>query len=114
MKTAEIHHFSKYLMDPETGLSYDEPSPNNFSFNSPYGACQTCSGLGVVQEISRKSIIPDPNLSISRGGIAPLGDYRDIWIFKKIESILKRYKVNLSTPINKITEEVLGIILYGM
>ena len=109
----EIHHFSKYLMDPETGLSYDEPSPNNFSFNSPYGACQTCNGLGVVQEISRESIIPDPNLSISRGGIAPLGDYRDIWIFKKIEAILKRYKVNLSTPINKIPEEVLEVILYG-
>ncbi len=109
----QIHHFSKYLMDPETGLSYDEPSPNNFSFNSPYGACKTCNGLGVVQEISKESIIPDPNLSISRGGIAPLGDYRDIWIFKKIEAILKRYKVNLSTPINKIPDEVLEVILYG-
>ena len=109
----EIHHFSKYLMDPETGLSYDEPSPNNFSFNSPYGACKSCNGLGHVQEISRESIIPDPNLSISRGGIAPLGDYRDIWIFKKIEAILKRYKVNITTPINKVPNEVLEIILYG-
>ena len=109
----EIHHFSKYLMDPETGLSYDEPSPNNFSFNSPYGACKTCNGLGHVQEISKESIIPDPNLSISRGGIAPLGNYRDIWIFKKIEAILKRYKVNITTPINKIPNEVLEIILYG-
>ncbi len=77
----DIHHFSKYLMDPESGLSYDEPAPNNFSFNSPYGACPTCNGLGVVEEISKESVIPDPSLSISRGGIAPLGEYRDIWIF---------------------------------
>ena len=78
----EVHHFSKYLMDPETGLSYDEPAPNNFSFNSPYGACPTCNGLGQVEEITKESVIADPNLSISRGGFAPLGEYRDIWIFK--------------------------------
>ena len=108
-----IHHFSKYLMDPESGLSYDEPAPNSFSFNSPYGACPTCNGLGVVEEISRSSVIPDENLSISRGGIAPLGEYRDIWIFKKVEAILKRYKVNLSTPIKNIPEETLNVILYG-
>ncbi|MEX0882691.1 MAG: excinuclease ABC subunit UvrA, partial [Cyclobacteriaceae bacterium] len=77
-----IHHFSKYLMDPVTGLSYDEPAPNSFSFNSPYGACPSCNGLGVIEEITRENIIPDPTLSISRGGIAPLGEYRDIWIFK--------------------------------
>lgn len=109
----EVAHFSKYLMDPESGLSYDEPAPNTFSFNSPYGACQTCNGLGVIEEISRKSVIPDPNLSISRGGIAPLGEYRDIWIFKKIEAILKRNKVNLSTPIKSIPEKVMDVLLYG-
>lgn len=109
----EIHHFSKYLMDPETGLSYDEPAPNNFSFNSPYGACQTCNGLGQVEEITKDSIIADPNLSISRGGFAPLGEYRDIWIFKKLDAILKRHKVNLTTPIKNIPDEVLDIILYG-
>lgn len=106
-------HFSKFLMDPESGLSYDEPAPNNFSFNSPYGACPTCNGLGLIEEISRESVIPDPGLSISRGGIAPLGEYRDIWIFKKIESILKGQKVNLSTPIKNIPEEVMELLLYG-
>ena len=112
-ENGEVHHFSKYLMDPETGLSYDEPAPNNFSFNSPYGACQTCNGLGQVEEITRESVIADPNLSISRGGFAPLGEYRDIWIFKKLDAILKRHKVNLTTPIKDIPEKVLEVILYG-
>jgi excinuclease ABC subunit A len=109
----KIHHFSKYLMDPTTGLSYDEPAPNSFSFNSPYGACPSCNGLGIIEEITKESIIPDPSLSISRGGIAPLGDYRDIWIFKKIEAILKHYKCSISTPIEKLPEEVIDILLYG-
>ncbi|MEM8566503.1 MAG: excinuclease ABC subunit UvrA [Bacteroidota bacterium] len=108
-----IYHFSKYLMDPKTGLSYDEPAPNTFSFNSPYGACPKCNGLGVVEEITEDSIIPDKSLSISRGGILPLGEFRDIWIFKKIEAILKKNKVSLSTPIKNIPREVLDILLYG-
>lgn len=108
-----IHHFSKTLMDPETGLSYDEPAPNAFSFNSPYGYCPECKGLGVIEEFTIDSIIPDKSLSISRGGILPLGDYRDIWIFKKIESILKKYKLNLTTPIEKIPDNVVDILLYG-
>jgi excinuclease ABC subunit A len=108
-----VSHFSRYLMDPESGLSYDEPAPNSFSFNSPYGACQTCHGLGVIEEISRDSIMPDPELSISRGGIAPLGEYRDIWIFKKIEAILKKQKINLTTPINKIPKEIIEVLLFG-
>jgi excinuclease ABC subunit A len=112
-ENGEIHHFSKYLMDPETGLSYDEPAPNMFSFNSPYGACPTCNGLGVTEEITQESIIPDPSLSITRGGIAPLGEYRDIWIFKKIEAILKHYKCSISTPIKDLPEEVVKILLYG-
>ena len=109
----KLHHFSKNLMDPESGLAYDEPAPNTFSFNSPYGACPTCNGLGVIEEISKENVIPDPKLSISRGGIAPLGEYRDIWIFKKIDAILKRYKANLSTPIKDIPEEVINTLLYG-
>lgn len=109
----ELAHFSKNLMDPETGLAYDDPAPNSFSFNSPYGACQECNGLGQIEEISKESVIPDNTLSISMGGIAPLGEYRDIWIFKKIDAILKRHKVNLSTPIKKIPEEVVDILLYG-
>jgi excinuclease ABC subunit A len=108
-----VQHFSKFLMDPKTGLSYDEPAPNLFSFNSPYGACPVCAGLGTIDEITEQSIIPDKKLSVSRGGILPLGEYRDIWIFKKIEAILKRNKHSLSTPIREIPKEVLKVLLYG-
>lgn len=109
----KVHHFSKFLMDPVTGLSYDEPAPNTFSFNSPYGACPVCNGLGQVEEITEESVIPDKKLSISRGGILPLGEYRDIWIFKKVEAILKRYRLTLSTPIKDIPKDVLQVLLYG-
>jgi excinuclease ABC subunit A len=109
----KLHHFSKFLMDPATGLSYDEPAPNLFSFNSPYGACPICNGLGVVEEITEDSVIPDKKLSIARGGILPLGEYRDIWIFKKVEAILKRQKLSLTTPIKEIPKEVIKTLLYG-
>ncbi|QOI96620.1 MAG: excinuclease ABC subunit UvrA [Flammeovirgaceae bacterium] len=112
-ETGKVHHFSRFLMDPVTGLSYDEPAPNTFSFNSPYGACPVCNGLGQIEEITEDSVIPDKRLSISRGGILPLGEYRDIWIFKKIEAILKRYKCSLTTPIKEIPADVLKILLYG-
>ncbi len=109
----QVHHFSKFLMDPETGLAYDEPAPNTFSFNSPYGACPVCNGLGMIEEVTESSVMPIPALSISRGGIAPLGEYRDIWIFKQIAAILKKYKLTLSTPINKIPQEVINILMRG-
>jgi excinuclease ABC subunit A len=112
-KEGEAQFFSKYLMDPESGISYDEPAPNIFSFNSPYGACPTCNGLGVIEEITRASIMPDESLSISRGAILPLGEYRDIWIFREIESILKKFKVGLTTPVNNIPQEVVLLLLYG-
>jgi excinuclease ABC subunit A len=112
-ENGKVHHYSKYLMDPKTGLSYDEPAPNNFSFNSPYGACPTCTGLGQIEEITEESVMPDKSLSISRGGILPLGEYRDIWIFKKIEAILKRYKLTLTTPIKNIPKDAMKILLYG-
>jgi len=112
-ENGKVHHFSKYLMDPKTGLSYDEPAPNSFSFNSPYGACPTCNGLGQIEEITETSIMPDRKLSVSRGGILPLGEYRDIWIFKKIEALLKRNKLTLSTPIKDIPRDVIKTILYG-
>ena len=112
-ENSKVHHFSKFLMDPKTGLAYDEPAPNTFSFNSPYGACATCNGLGMIEEITKESVIPDPSISISRGGILPLGEYRDIWIFKKIEAILKRYKLTLSSPIKEIPKDVTNILLYG-
>lgn len=112
-ENGSVHHFSRFLMDPKTGLSYDEPAPNNFSFNSPYGACPVCTGLGVIEEITEDSIMPDKKLSISRGGILPLGEYRDIWIFKKVEAILKKYKLTLTTPIKDIPKEAIKVLLYG-
>ncbi len=112
-ESGNVHHYSRFLMDPLTGLSYDEPAPNSFSFNSPYGACPVCNGLGQIEEITEESVIPDKELSISRGGILPLGEYRDIWIFKKIEAILKRYNCSLTTPIRQIPADVVKILLYG-
>lgn len=109
----ELHHFSQHLMDPESGIAYDDPAPNNFSFNSPYGACPVCNGLGVIEEITENSIIPDPELSISRGGILPLGEYRDIWIFKKIEALLKSQSINIGTPIKNLPKEIIQTLLYG-
>ncbi len=108
-----VQYLSQNLTDPEAGISYEDPSPNSFSFNSPYGACPSCNGMGVVEEITEESIIPDKSLSITRGGIAPLGEYRDLWIFKQIEIILKTYKSSISVPIEKIPEEALKTILYG-
>lgn len=109
----EMHHFSKHLMDAKSGLAYDDPAPNNFSFNSPYGACQECNGLGVIEKIEKENIIPDDTLSISRGAILPLGEFRDIWIFKKIEAILKKHKYSLTTPVKDIKSSVLDVLLYG-
>ncbi|MGL4631810.1 MAG: excinuclease ABC subunit UvrA [Leadbetterella sp.] len=109
----KIQYLSQNLTDPEAGISYEEPSPNSFSFNSPYGACPMCSGMGLIEEITEESIIPDKTISITRGGIAPLGEYRDLWIFKQIEIILKTYKSGISVPIEKIPREALDILLYG-
>ncbi|MFM1912234.1 MAG: hypothetical protein RIR51_72 [Bacteroidota bacterium] len=109
----KVHYFSQTLMDPKTGLSYDEPAPNTFSFNSPYGACPTCNGLGIIEEITEDSIIPDKSLSIIRGAIAPIGEYRDLWIFKQLESLLKPFKIGLSTPIEKFPPEAIKMMLYG-
>ena len=108
-----VQHLSKFLMDPETGLAYDEPAPNTFSFNSPYGMCPTCHGLGIIQKFSEEAIFPDEKLTIRQGGIAPLGEYRDIWIFKKLEAILKRHKVKLTTAIKDLPDKVREVILHG-
>lgn len=109
----KLHYFSQNLMDPESGISYDEPSPNSFSFNSPYGWCPTCLGLGVVEEITEDSVIPDKSLSVSRGAIAPLGEYRELWFFKEVEVILKKYKMNLTTPVSKYPPELLQVLMHG-
>jgi len=111
--SGQLVYFSQNLMDPESGISYDEPSPNSFSFNSPYGACPVCNGLGVIEEITEESVIPDRSLSVSRGAIAPLGEYRELWIFKEIEAILKKYKLSLSTPVSKYPDDLLYALMYG-
>jgi excinuclease ABC subunit A len=109
----EVHYFSQNLMDPVAGISYDDPAPNSFSFNSPYGWCPTCQGLGVVEEITEESVIPDKSLSLSRGAIAPIGEYRDLWIFKQLEILLKPFKVTLTTPIDKFPPEAIDLMLNG-
>jgi len=111
--TNQAFYFSQNLMDPVSGISYDDPAPNLFSFNSPYGWCLTCQGLGVVEEITEEAIIPDKSLSISQGAIAPIGEYRDLWIFKQLEVLLKPFKVNLTTPIAKFPPEAVEMMLYG-
>ncbi|MCB2380031.1 excinuclease ABC subunit UvrA [Hymenobacter sp. BT635] len=112
--SGKTQFFSRFLMDPTTGIAYDDPAPNTFSFNSPYGACPTCNGLGEVQEITEDSVMPDKKLSISRGGIAPLGEYRDIWIFQQLSTILKRHKASLSTALDKLPADLLEKLLYGV
>ena len=106
-------YFSRDLMCPSSGISYPSPEPNTFSFNSPKGMCPECDGLGHVYQINTVKIIPDDSLSIRDGGIAPLGTYKKSWAFKQLETIGKRYGFDLDTPINKISEEALEIILRG-
>ncbi|MGV3706783.1 MAG: excinuclease ABC subunit UvrA [Arcticibacter sp.] len=105
--------FSKFLMDPESGISYDEPQPNTFSFNSPYGACEKCSGLGSIYEIDQASVIPNPKLSIMKGGLAPLGEYQETWIFQILKALSKKKEFSLTEPIEKLPKEILDIILNG-
>jgi excinuclease ABC subunit A len=106
-------YFSRHLMCPTSGISYDEPAPNSFSFNSPYGACKKCNGLGTVTQADIKSIIPNPKVSIKAGGIAPLGAYKDSWIFRQVEALGKIYGFTLSTPVNELSEDAINAILYG-
>ena len=106
-------YFSKDLMCPVSGISYPNPEPNTFSFNSPKGACPTCNGLGVTNEINFVKVIPDDTLSIKNGGIAPLGEQKNSWIFKQIQLIANRYNFKLSDPIKSIPKEALHIILHG-
>lgn len=109
----QVSYFSKFLMDPVSGISYDEPQPNTFSFNSPYGACPRCDGLGYISEVDEDSVIPDKKLSILNGGLAPLGEYRETWMFQVLKALGKKYEFSLSTPIEKLSPEILKIILNG-
>lgn len=113
METGKVHHFSLLLMDSENGLSYPEPAPHNFSFNSPQGACRKCKGLGTVNIIDQSKIIPDRSKSIYEGGIVPLGRYKCSLVFMQIEAICKIHGVTLKTPIKDLPEEAIDDILNG-
>ncbi len=113
LETDTLQWFSKFMMDAENGLAYDEPQPNTFSFNSPYGACPECEGMGTVSEVDVAALIPDPQKTILTGAIVPLGEYRDIWIFKVLKALSKRHKFNLSAPISDWKPEHVHLVLYG-
>ncbi|WP_282133831.1 excinuclease ABC subunit UvrA [Cellulophaga baltica] len=106
-------YFSRDLMCPTTGISYPNPEPNTFSFNSPKGMCSHCSGLGHVYQVNEKKIFPNKKLTIKAGGIAPLGEYKSSWAFKQIDTIGQRYKFDINTPIEKISEEAINVLLNG-
>ena len=111
--TDEIRYFSRNLMCPTTGISYQNPEPNLFSFNSPKGACSNCNGLGIINEINPKKIVPNPNMSIKQGGFAPLGEYKSSWIFKQLETIAEKFEFKLTDPISKISDEAMEVIMNG-
>lgn len=111
--STDVRYFSKLLMCPTTGIAYQDPEPNTFSFNSPYGACPKCNGLGTIVTIDINKIIPDKECTIRKGGIAPLGEYKNNWVFSQLEVIGSRYGFDLDTPIAQIPDNALDIILYG-
>ena len=111
--TGAVKHFSKRLMCPTTGISYSDPAPNNFSFNSPQGACPHCKGLGYINMIDLGKVMPDKKMNIHDGGIAPLGKYKNQMIFWQVEAILKKYDFDLKTPLCDITDDALQEVLYG-
>lgn len=113
MDSDEVRYFSKMLMCPTSGISYNEPAPHNFSFNSPHGACPRCKGLGMINEIDIDKIIPDRNMSIHNGGIAPLGKYKNTTIFWQIEAILDKYDCHIKTPLKDVPEDAINDIMNG-
>ncbi len=112
-ETGQIKHYSKLLMDPVSGLSYPEPAPHSFSFNSPQGACPKCKGLGVVSQIDIDKVIPDRHISVREGGIVPLGKFKNSMVFWQIEAVLEKYEATLDTPISELSDETIDEILYG-
>jgi excinuclease ABC subunit A len=109
----EVQHFSRMLMDPVSGVSYSEPEPNTFSFNSPYGACHKCSGLGEISEVDLNKIIPDFSKSIKQGALTPIGEYKSSWIFHQLEAIGRKYDFTLDTAMSDFSEDAINVILYG-
>lgn len=113
MEDGSVRHFSKHLMCPTTGISYPPPEPNLFSFNSPYGVCPRCNGMGEISEVDRKKIIPDDKKSIRQGGLAPMGKYKNNWFFRQVAALLEKYGFDLDTPIRKIDDGLIGKLLHG-
>ncbi len=113
MPSGNVRHYSKHLMCPVTGLSYKDPDPHNFSFNSPQGFCPKCKGLGVVSCVDVDKVVPDRSLSVYDGALAPLGKYRRSSIFQQIEAVLVRYEADLHTPVEELPDEAIDEILYG-
>lgn len=109
----KLIQYSRQLMCEDTGLSYEEPSPNAFSFNSPYGACPVCKGLGVQHQVSMEKLMPDTSLSISEGGIAPLGEARDAWVYKQAQELARQHKISLQKPLSELSKAQLNILLYA-
>ena len=112
-ESQEVRFYSRNLMCPTSGISYPNPEPNNFSFNSPKGACPCCNGLGTVNEINLQKIIPNPKSSIKNGGFAPLGEYKSSWIFKQLEIIAQKYDFKITDAIETIPQQAMDMILYG-
>lgn len=112
-KDNQEQFYSRYLMDAESGISYDEPQPNTFSFNSPYGACPTCDGLGYIFEIDKNAVIPDKKLSIQKGGLAPLGPTRENWTFEVLKAVSKKLDFAVTTPLEKLSDEQIDQLLFG-
>ncbi|WP_212001750.1 excinuclease ABC subunit UvrA [Chitinophaga sp. HK235] len=111
--TNKVSQYSKQLMCEDTGISYEEPSPNTFSFNSPYGACPRCKGLGSIYQIDMDSIIPDASISLEEGGLKPLGEARDTFTYKQVQQLAKKYKFSLTGPISAISEKAMNVLLFG-
>jgi excinuclease ABC subunit A len=109
----DVRFFSRTLMCPSTGISYPNPEPNNFSFNSPKGACESCNGLGTINQINEKKIIPNPKLSIKNGGLQPLGEYKSSWIFKQLETIGEKIWVYAKRCHSSIPAEAMDMIMNG-
>lgn len=112
-ENGEQIQYSRQLMCEDTGISYEEPSPNTFSFNSPYGACPVCKGLGNVYQVNLDSIIPDPTLSINEGAIAPLGEEREAYVFRQVQQLSRKYKFSLDKPISQLSKNIINLLLYG-
>src|SRR5690554_6578522 len=112
-ESQQVRYFSRTLMCLDSGISYPNPEPNTFSFNSPKGACPNCNGLGIVNEININKVITNPKLSIKSGGLAPIGEYKNTWIFKQLEIIGAKFDFKLSDPIEDIPKQAMDIILDG-